>query len=356
MDDSFPKFIKYDDGCSYCVKGIERYKISQKYPAFEKYFANVLNSKREYQCILGISGGVDSSYLALKLKELNIRTLLLHVDCGWDTEIATQNISMILDKTNFDYETIVPDWNLMKNLQLAYLNSGVYNQDVPQDHAFVAGMYKMANKYNIQNMVSGHSSATENIPNLWQHDAMDFINIKSIVKSFIKDSDFSTYPSMNFINYYLVYPFIKKIKFLTPLDTMNYSKKTALDFLKSNGYKEYSGKHGESSFTRYFQDVFLPKKYGIYKIKSHLSSLIINGELTRDDALTNLKHYISQIDEEQYKVEKFFCDKLDITHDEYIELFNNSKNMYSDYRNWDNYKKMIAYVKKIIKVKSHRES
>jgi len=356
MDNTFPKFIKYDNGCNYCRKGMERFNISQRYPPFEEYFDDVISSKEKYQCILGISGGVDSSYLALKLKEFNIRTLLLHVDCGWDTEIATQNISMILNKTNFDYETIVPDWSLMKNLQLAYLNSGVYNQDVPQDHAFVAGMYHMANKYNIKNMVSGHSSATENVPNLWQHDAMDFINIKSITKSFTKDVDFSTYPYMNFINYYFVYPFLKRIKFLTPLDTMEYSKKNALHFLKFNGYKEYSGKHGESSFTKYFQDVFLPKKYGIYKIKTHLSSLIVNGELTRDEAISDLKNHIAKIAVEEHKIEKFFCDKLDISPAEYIKLFNNATNMYSDYNNWDSFKKIIAYVKKFVKIKSHRES
>lgn len=354
MDDSFPKFQKLSDGCNYCKIGKKRFYESKKIPEFYEYFKKVLDSKDQYQCILGISGGVDSSYLALKLKEFNVRTLLLHVDCGWNTEVATQNIKMILDKTNFDYETIVPDWALMKDLQLAYLKSGVYNQDVPQDHAFVAGMFKMASKYNIRNMVSGHSSSTENMPNLWQHDAMDLINIKSIGKAYKRQLNYATYPSMNFIEYYLIYPFIKRIKFYTPLDSLDYSKDEALVTLKNNGYKQYSGKHGESSFTKYFQDVFLPDKYGIYKVKSHLSSLIINGEMNRDRALIEYNNYLKTTKDERRKTLKFFCEKLDISFEQYYDLFNENDNLYSDYNNWDNLKKIMHVIKNTLNVKSHR--
>ena len=354
MDDSFPKFRKLSVGCNYCEIGKKRFYESKKVPEFQEYFKNVLNSKGQYQCILGISGGVDSSYLALKLKEFNVRTLLIHVDCGWNTEIATKNIKMILDKTNFDYETIVPDWGLMKNLQLAYLKSGVYNQDVPQDHAFVSGMFKMAAKYNIRNMVSGHSSSTENIPNLWQHDAMDLINIKSIGKAYKKHLNYSTYPSMNFFEYYLIYPFIKKIKFYTPLDSLDYSRDKALVTLKNNGYKQYSGKHGESSFTKYFQEVFLPDKYGLHKIKSHLSSLIINGEIDRRKAQKEYDNYCVNSKNERIKTLKFFCEKLDITLEQYNDLFNENENLYSDYNNWDDLKKIMHIIKRPFKIKSHR--
>ena len=117
-----------------------------------------IKSQSKYQCILGISGGVDSSYLAFKLKEMDIRVLLVHVDCGWDTNLASQNIELIINQTGFDYYTMVPDWSLLKKMQISYLKSGVYNQDVPQDHAFVAGMYIAASKFKIKNMISGHSS------------------------------------------------------------------------------------------------------------------------------------------------------------------------------------------------------
>ena len=355
MDETFPLFHKIGHECSYCQVGKARFIQAKQKPNIHEYLDTTLKSQSKYQCILGISGGVDSSYLAFKLKDLGIRALLVHVDCGWNTNLASQNIELIINQTGFDYFTMVPDWNLLKKLQISYLKSGVYNQDVPQDHAFVAGMYIAASKFKIKNMISGHSSATENIPNLWQHDAMDFSNLHSIANSYEKNLDFSSYPYLNFFQYYFWYPLIKRIKFYTPLDCLQYDKTKAINFLEKKGYVKYKDKHGESAFTKYFQNFYLPKKFGIHKIKTHLSSQIINGEISRSQAKEIFKEHLQSLKNDDH-TEKYFYEKLDLSNEEYKNIMQSNSKQYYDFANWDQLKKRAQIIKSIISPnKGHRE-
>lgn len=211
------------------------------------------NAHKGYDCILGLSGGVDSSYLALKLYEAGIRPLVVHVDGGWNSELAVQNIENIVNYCGWHLHTIVIDWEEMKDLQLAYLKSAIANQDVPQDHAFFASLYHFAIKNGVNYVISGGNLATESIfPKAWHWSAMDADNLYAIHNKF-GERKFKNYKTIGVYELYFYYPFIKKMKTIRPLNFMPYIKSEALQELKQKiGYKEYARKHGESVFTKFF--------------------------------------------------------------------------------------------------------
>ena len=261
------------------------------------------NAQKDYDCILGLSGGVDSSYLALKLFEAGIRPLVVHVDGGWNSELAVQNIENIVNYCGWHLHTIVIDWEEMKDLQLSYLKSGIANQDVPQDHAFFASLYHFATKYGVNYVISGGNLATESIfPKAWHWSAMDANNLRAIHKKF-GTKKLKTYKTIGFYELYFYYPFIKKMKTIRPLNFMPYIKREALQELKEKiGYKEYARKHGESVFTKFFQNYWLPMKFGYDKRKPHLSSLIVANQMTREEALKELAKPL--YDEKELKEDK----------------------------------------------------
>jgi N-acetyl sugar amidotransferase len=259
---------------------------------------------------LGLSGGVDSSYLALKLYEAGVRPLVVHVDGGWNSELAVQNIENIVNYCGWHLHTIVIDWEEMKDLQLSYLKSAIPNQDVPQDHAFFASLYHFAIKYGVKYVVSGGNIATESIfPNSWHWTAMDSVNLKAIHKKY-GSKKLKHYKTISFFELYFYYPFFKKMKTVRPLNLMAYNKSIALQELKEKvSYKEYARKHGESVFTKFFQNYWLPMKFGYDKRKMHLSSLICAGFLTREEALFELQKppypIQEQLEDREYVIKKF---------------------------------------------------
>jgi N-acetyl sugar amidotransferase len=216
---------------------------------------------KPYDCIIGLSGGVDSSYLALKVKEMGLRPLVVHVDCGWNSELAVHNIEQIVKHCGFDLQTVVVDWEEVKDLQLAFLRSGVANQDVPQDHAFFAALYSVAIKHGITTVISGGNIATEAVvPKAWLGDNMDAKNIRAIHTRF-GTGKLKSYPLVSFFNYYIGYPFIHGMRVIRPLNFMEYDKRAALrELVERVGYKEYGRKHGESIFTKFFQNHYLPTR------------------------------------------------------------------------------------------------
>ena len=291
------------------------------------------NAKKDYDCILGLSGGVDSSYLALKLYEADIRPLVVHVDGGWNSELAVQNIENIVNYCGWHLHTIVIDWEEMKDLQLAYLKSGIANQDVPQDHAFFASLYHFATKHQVNYVISGGNIATESIfPKAWHWSAMDADNLHAIHKKFgtIK---LRNYKTIGFYQLYFYYPFIKKMKIIRPLNFMPYIKNEALKELKDKvGYKEYARKHGESVFTRFFQNYWLPMKFGYDKRKPHLSSLIVAGQMIREEALKELEKPL--YDEKELKEDKqYIAKKLGVSYEEFEQILQMSSHTYSDFPN-----------------------
>ena len=304
--------------------------------------------EKEYDCIIGLSGGVDSSYLALKLKDCGLRPLVVHVDAGWNSELAVYNIEQIVKHCGYDLHTHVMDWQEIKDLQLAYLKSGVANQDTVQDHAFFASLYHFAVQHNIKYVISGGNISTEAVfPKSWHHEAMDATNLKSIHRLFGKKK-LSQYKTINFFEYFFYYPFIKGMEVVRPLNFMPYNKSEALKFLKEKiNYKEYGRKHGESRFTKFFQNYYLPKKFNIDKRRPHLSSQILSHSLTRDEALRELqKPLYDEIELNQDKV--YIAKKLEISVDE-LDRFTFEKGIhYSKYANWDTRYKLITKVKKLV--------
>lgn len=288
---------------------------------------------KPYDCIIGISGGIDSSYLAYKAREWNLRPLVVHVDCGWNSELAVHNIEQVIRTCGYDLHTVVVDWEEVKDLQLAYLRSGVANQDVPQDHAFFAGLYGEAIKHGIDYVLSGGNIATEAIfPKSWHGDAMDVRNLRAIHTRF-GTGKLRSYPTVSFFNYYIGYPFIHRMKVLRPLNYMAYDKREAMrELCEAVGYKEYGRKHGESIFTRFFQNHYLPTRFGQDKRLPHYSSMINSGQMTREQAIQALAEPLYDARELESDIE-YFCKKLSLTRAEFDALMHAPKHDWREFPN-----------------------
>lgn len=289
---------------------------------------------KQYDCVLGLSGGVDSSYLALKAHEWGLRPLVVHVDGGWNSELAVQNIERIVKHCGYELHTHVVNWEDMRELQLAYLRAAVANQDVPQDHAFFAGLYHFATSNKVRYVLNGGNAATEGIfPSAWHGAAMDARNLKAIHKRF-GTQPLTDYPLISFSQYYFWYPIVKRMKPLRPLNLMPYSKELALPELERIGWRAYPRKHGESLFTKFFQNYYLPTKFGYDKRRPHLSSLISSGAITRGRALELLDEPLYDR-EELGRDRQYLCRKLRISDEEFDDLMQRPIHHYTDFDNWD---------------------
>jgi N-acetyl sugar amidotransferase len=308
----------------------------------------IKSKENEYDCILGLSGGIDSSYLALKIYDANLKPLVVHVDGGWNTELAVQNIENIINYCGWHLHTVVIDWEEMKDLQLAYLKSSISNQDVPQDHAFFASLYHFAVKHNINTIISGGNIATECIsPKSWHGSAMDAINLKAIHKKF-GQKKLKNYKTISFFNLYFYYPFIKKMTTIRPLNFMQYVKSEALQELKDRvGYKEYARKHGESIFSKFFQNYYLPKKFGYDKRIMHYSSMIVTGQMTRSEAVEELSKPLYD-DKELFDDKEYIAKKLGITNEEFEIILKNKIHNYLDFPNFLSRYKFIKNIQQFI--------
>lgn len=358
--------------CSYCKDfDQEIYKYWKPNDEGKKFLENKIleirekYDKRKYHAIIGLSGGKDSSYLALKLKEYNLRILAVHVDAGWNSEIAVSNIEKIVDYCNLDLYTYVVDWDNIRRLQLAYLRSGIANQDVPQDHVFFSVLYRTALKENINIFFSGGNMATEYIfPRNWHGDAMDKINLLNIFKKY-GDGKLNKYPTVSFYEWQIKY-LIKNIEQIRPLDYLPYSTLKAQEELIKMGWKPYGAKHGESVFTKFFQNYYLPKRFGYDKRIPHLSSRILSGDLSRDEALEILNTPPYSEAEIEHDL-AYVADKLEITINELKSFIEETeKKTYKDFKNWDNriliLKKIFnllilnSFIKKILKMLLRKKS
>ena len=290
---------------------------------------------REYDCILGLSGGVDSSYLALKVKDFGLRPLVMHVDAGWNSELAVANIEAVVKHCDFDLHTHVVDWEEMRDLQLAYLRAGVWNQDVPQDHVFFSSLYHFATRNRVRYILSGGNIATESIfPGSWHGAAMDAINLRAIHRKY-GERPLQSYNTISFLEYYFWYPFVKKMRTARPLNYMPYNKDAAMTEMENLiGWRRYGRKHGESLFTKLFQNYYLPRKFGYDKRLPHFSSLIVSGQLTREQALRDLQEPLYLPDELEIDI-AYFCKKLRISLLQFDEFLKPPGRLYSEFPNWD---------------------
>jgi N-acetyl sugar amidotransferase len=289
---------------------------------------------KDFDCIIGMSGGIDSSYLTyLAKRKLGLRPLVFHVDAGWNSQIAVNNIERLVDGLGLDLYTEVIDWEEMKDLQLAFFKSGVPHIDTPQDHAFFATMYKFAEQYKVRYILTGANISTECVRNPveWMYYQSDSTQLRDIHRRF------GTRPLVNFpvtsILWHKVYlPYVKGIKVVRPLNYLPYIKQEAMELLSERfGWQPYPQKHFESRFTRFYESYWLPKRFGYDVRKVQYSSLILTGQMTRDEALERLK--APPYDEATIGHDiEFVANKLGITVDELNGFMDLPKKTYRDYR------------------------
>lgn len=361
MDTSDPD-IKFDDKniCSNCedVNFASKYILKNNdgngFSLLKKEINKIksIQAKEKYDCIIGVSGGVDSSYLCLLLKQFNLRVLAVHVDGGWNSNTAVSNIKKIINYCNYDFHTHVVNWDTIRRLQIAFLKSGIANQDIPQDHVFFAYLYKLALKENIRYFISGGNYATESIlPNGWGNDAMDEVFIKDVFKKH-GSGELKGYEFITFYDYWIKFR-LKKFKQLRPLNFITYNKEKAIKELEKIGWQYYGFKHGESFFTKFFQNYILPRRYGYDKRKAHLSSLIISNQISREQALKELSKPLYEKQELENDI-NFFIDKMNITKEDFNLMMSLPKNSYKNYRNWDFKVKILTKIYYISKITPKR--
>jgi len=327
--------------CNHCTQAAQRLKANwfpteegqKKLQAIsEEIRAN--RGNKEYDSIIGVSGGIDSSYLLHLAKvEMKLNPLVVHVDAGWNSEIAVNNIEKMVKKLGLDLFTYVVDWSEVRALQVAYLKSSLANQDVPQDHAFFAKLYQIADEKNIQYTITGSNLTSESIlPQSWGYDSNDSIQIKAVFKRFGR-GQLHNYPIMSWWKNKIYWPYIKKMNVVRPLNFIDYNKNEAIEFLKeAYDWQYYGGKHHESKWTKFFQAHYLPTKFGFDKRKAHLSSMIVAGQITREEALTELEKPLydsKELIEDKIYVEK----KLGLKSGELDELMRLPNKNYTDYPN-----------------------
>jgi len=290
---------------------------------------------RDFDCLLGLSGGLDSSYmLHLLVKEFGLRPLVFHVDGGWNSDLAVNNIQMLVEKLDLDLFTEVIDWEDMRDFQLAFFKSGISQIDIPQDHAFVATLYKFANKYNVKHIMNGGNISTECVRNPleWLYYGTDMWMINDIRRKFCT-RPLNNYPfsSVFFHKFYLRY--LRGVKVIRPLNYMPYTKEIAINTLRDEyGWRAYPQKHFESRFTKFFEGYWMPTRFGYDTRKVQFSSLILTGQMTRAEALEKLKvpaYDPNTIDDEFSYIAK----KLGISFEE-LKLYHQMPlKSYKDYRN-----------------------
>lgn len=290
---------------------------------------------RDFDCILGMSGGIDSSYLLYLVKEkLDLRPLVFHVDAGWNSQIAVNNIERLVDGLGLDLYTEVIDWEEMKDLQKAYFKSGVPHIDTPQDHAFFATMYKFASKNKVKDIITGGNYSTECIrnPKEWMYFQSDSIQLRDIHKKF-GTRHLKNFPITSILWHKAYLPYIKGIKLHRLLDFLPYDKESATQFLVDQyGFERYPQKHFESRFTRFYESYWLPQKFGYDTRRVQFSSLILTGQMTRADALEILSTPGYDPDEIGHEFE-YIASKLDVSASELNSYFNSQNRTYKDYAN-----------------------
>lgn len=290
---------------------------------------------KDFDCILGLSGGVDSSYmLHLAVTKFGLRPLVFHVDGGWNSELAVHNINVMVDKLGLDLYTEVINWEEMKNFQLALFKSGMPHLDMPQDHSFFGTMYYFAEKHKIRYILNGGNFSTECVqyPMEWFYYATDMRLIRDILRKF-GTQPMPTYPFSSVFRHKIYLKFIKGVNVVKPLNWMPYIKDEAVKTLEDEyNWKAYPQKHFESRFTKFFEGYWLPERFGYDTRRVQLSSLVLTGQMTREEALDKLSRPAydpEKIDEEF----AYIATKLGISTDEFKEYFTMPKKYYWDYKN-----------------------
>lgn len=335
MDSSAKPFYPSPSGCNYCDTARSLQAREEGASSIDEVFADILRRRKSganYDVIVGVSGGLDSSFLLHKACRAGLRVLAVHMDNCWNAATATHNLSKMVDKLEVDLLTYVVDWEIQKKMQLAFLNADVVDVDLLYDNALHEICYRAAQKYNVLTILGGANLASEGVEvaRNWAWYPFDGRNIRGIARnSKVRVGD---YPIFTFSGY-LKSSLLMRIRWLSPLsrDT-SYKREYALALLADQyGYKDYGNKHYENVFTRIYQGLILPEKFGIDKRKAHYSSLIVSGQMTRSEALALLSKP-SYDDSKLRELDvSFFCERLDLSPSEFEQYLARPRREHREY-------------------------
>lgn len=345
MDTSDPNIIFNGDGlCGYCLNydGIisPSWRLGKNSEGSISGIGDEIRQSglgKDFDCIIGLSGGLDSSYVAYIAKEMmGLRPLLFHVDAGWNTDQAVGNIEKLVDGLGLDLYTEVVNWEAVKRMQVAFLRAGIPDQDLVQDAAFFSGLYKFARKYKIKHIITGSNFSTEccREPEEWGgYLGIDKTLFADIWRKCGDGQPNDEFPLVDILVYKLWYQKVLGMKVHHPLNLVPYVKKDAEDELERRfGWQRFKHKHHESRFTRFYEDYWLPRRFGFEKRRAHFSSLIMTGQMTRDEALDRISR--PEMDEHFLKQEfEYVAHKLGLTVNELQALFDMPKKTFRDYKN-----------------------
>jgi N-acetyl sugar amidotransferase len=344
MDTSDPD-IEFDDHgiCNHCLqveKALECYPFNLSSEDKKKELDRMVQKIKEagknsaYDCIIGVSGGVDSTYVAYLVKKMGLRPLAVHLDNGWNLELATHNIEKLCKKLAIDLYTHVLNWEEFRDLQISFLKASTPDSEIPTDHALQGLFYRQAAKHRIKYMIIGCNFKSESIlPPAWSHGHYDWKYIASIHKSFGK-IPLKTFPGLSYSKWFY-FKILRGITFFPLLNYIDYNKTEAMAFLeKELGWQYYGGKHHESLYTKFIQSYILPVKFGYDKRKAHLSSLINSGQLSREEALAEMNKELYPA-EELARDRSYALKKLGLTNNEFEKIMSLPKKCFWDYPSYE---------------------
>lgn len=338
MDTSASEITFSKEGiCNYCLEAesmIPKFKFSEDQ---EKENLSTLKNriqgdiKGKYDSVVGLSGGVDSSYVAFLAKKMGLNPLCVHFDNGWNSEIGESNIKKIIDKCGFDLETYVIDWDEFKDLQRSFFKAGVVDIEMLSDHAIMATMFALRKKHNIKYILSGSNYVTEHgMPLSWLWRKQDLTNIKGIQDKF-GTKKIKNFPTLTSVQYQLSKMFGLGGVYIELLNYISYNKEEAMKVLENEfDWQYYGGKHYESTFTKFYQAYYLPEKFSIDKRKVHLSAQIRNGEMTKEVALEILKLPLYEKSEFERDLDHVL-EKLSFSKDEFRAIMEEEPKLHLDY-------------------------
>lgn len=343
MDTSDPEIVFDDKGvCNHCHSYDSQAKAlvwsDAERDAKLKQLIDKIKSEgkgREYDCIIGVSGGVDSTYVAHLCHQYGLRPLAVHLDNGWNSELAVENIKRTLDKLNIDLDTEVLDWEEFRDLQLSFLKASTPDSEIPTDHAIQALLMQRARKYKIRWILSGSNVRSEAIlPRMWSNGIRDWRYIRSVQSQF-GTQPLKTFPHFTLLDFILSRTLWRQ-QWVNVLNCIDYNKTEAMKVLQDElGWVYYGGKHYESIYTRFFQAYILPNKFNADKRRAHWASLICSGEVTRDQALEHMKEPICDpkllIQDKQFVVKK-----LGISEEEFDRIMALPTKTIFDYPSYEN--------------------
>lgn len=345
MDTTDPNIVFDDKGnCNYCTNYLAndfRYSEKKKLQ-IEKIIKEIKykGKNNKYDCIIGVSGGVDSTYVAYEVKKLGLRPLAVHLDNGWNSELAVANIQKTLEKLDIDLYTYVIDWKEFKDLQLSFLKASIPGMEIPTDHAIMSILNIVAAKNNIKYIINGSNVSSEFImSSRWSEveGQRDWLLIKNVHRKFGKER-LKSFPHTSIYDFFY-YKLVKKISVINILNYIDFSKQKAMGIIQDElGWVYYGGKHYESIYTRFTQAYIQPKKFNIDKRKAHHSNLICFGELTREDAISDLQKNpykdLNMLDSDI----NYFMKKMNMSEKEFEDMMNAPTKSYLDYKGYFNNK------------------